>query len=104
TSFEQVLVRLENNRLRVQGGLEPERIRIASTCAEAHIIPEEYATLYEIVQPEEIRQVLETEATDFVAVTSYRKGCVNSALFCEKIVRFLLKEYAGRFALYEHTP
>lgn len=103
SSFEQVLVRLKNNLLRVQGGLEPDRIRIASTCAEAHPIPDEYAGLYEIVPPEEIRTILETDVTDFIAASSYKKGCVNSALFCEEVVRFMLKTYPQRFSLYEHT-
>ena len=104
TSFPQVQIRLENNRLRVAGGLEPERLRIATECAEAHIISEEYAGLYEIVPAEEIRTSLETASTDFIAATSYKKGCVNSALFCEKIAHYLLETYRGRFALYEHTP
>lgn len=104
TSFEQVLVRLKNNHLRVQGGLEPERLRIAATCAESHPIPDEYAGLYKIVPAETIREILETDSEDFVAATSYKKGCVNSALLCEMVVRFMLKAYQDRFSLFEHTP
>lgn len=103
SSFEQVLVQLENNRLRKAGGLEPVRLRIARVSAEEHVIPDEYAGLYEVVEPEEIREALETDV-DFAAVSSEKKGCINSALFCEEIVRYLLAEYPGRFALYEHTP
>lgn len=104
TSFEQIKVRLENNRLRVAGGLEADKLQIADTLQETSLIGEEYAGLYEVVPAEEIRRMLETESTDFVAATSYKKGCVNSALFCQEIIRFLHKSYPARFALYEHTP
>jgi glycine/D-amino acid oxidase-like deaminating enzyme len=104
TSLEQVMVRLENNRIRKEGGLEPETLRIANTLSEAHIIPEDYAGLYEIVEPQVIREILETDVADFVAATSYKKGCINSALFCERIAQFLRATYRNRFVLFEHTP
>lgn len=104
TSFPQVLTRLENNRLRVEGGLEPERLRISHECAQTYAIDEKYKGLYEITSPEEIRSILETESPDFIAAASYKKGCINSALFCESIVEYLQKQYPDRFSLYEQTP
>ncbi len=103
SSFAQVLVRLENNRLRVAGGLEPDELLISETCTENNIIPEEYDGLYQVVPLETVKKTLETDA-EFIAVSTYTKGCLNSALFCEKIVGYLESAYPDRFALYEHTP
>lgn len=104
TSAEQVMLRLENNRLRKEGGLHIERIFIREDAGFVSRIPRRYVGLYSLVKRERIQQLLETVRTDFVAVLSYQKGVINSALFCEKVAAFMAKEYGERFALYEHTP
>lgn len=104
TSVPQLLFRLENNRLRVAGGLEKEIIRIANTVPSIQQIPKLYDGLYELVDPGTVLALLETEDTGFIGVSSYPKGCVNSALFCEQLVLYMLKTYPDRFHLYEHTP
>lgn len=104
TSFAQALVRLENNRLRVAGGLKQEHICIANTIPEKHPIPAIYKGLYRLVPQEKIRLLLETEDDRFIAVSSYRKGCINSALLCERVVEYLQKTYPDRFHIFEHTP
>ncbi len=104
TSEAQVLLRLENNRLRVKGGLEPELLEIADSAQFVARIPPHYADLYTVVPSSTIQHLLETERTDFVAVLSYRKGCINSALFCEEMVRFFVRRYHDRCTLFEHTP
>ncbi len=103
TSEAQVLVRLENNRLRVAGGLEAEELIIDQTLPFSSQISDEYAGLYVLVAPDEIQRRLETERTDFVGVLSYKKGCMNSALYCQEIVAFLESRYPDRFTIYEHT-
>jgi len=104
TSKGQVLMRLENNRVRVAGGLTPEALRIADTSAFVHTLDAKYQGLYSIVPLHEVQEALETERTDFIAVLSYRKGCLNSALFCQEVLRYLEQKYPDRFSLYEHTP
>lgn len=104
SSYEQLLIRLENNHLRTQAGLKAERILVSDAAGFEDRIPREYTGLYSPVAPEEIKRLLETEVDDFVAVLSYPKGCVNSALFCQEIIRYLVRTYPDRFALYEHTP
>jgi glycine/D-amino acid oxidase-like deaminating enzyme len=103
-SKEQILIRLENNRLRVLGGLEAEEIVIFENADFLEEIPSEYQGLYSRVSRQEIQRLLETERSDFLAVLSYQKGVINSALFCQEIVRYLKREYPERFTLYEHTP
>ncbi|MEK7185322.1 MAG: FAD-binding oxidoreductase, partial [Patescibacteria group bacterium] len=104
SGVDQVLLHLKNNSLRVKGGLNPEQMLISETTDFLNEIPEEYKNLYAIAPQEKILTMLETDVTDFVAVLSYQKGCVNSALFCEGILLYLLKKYPDRFVLYEHTP
>lgn len=101
---EQVFLRLENNLLRKEGGLASEKIVIWDGADFVRHIPRQYIGLYSLVSKEQIQHLLETERRDFVAVLSYQKGVINSALFCEEVVRFLSKQYADRFSIYEHTP
>lgn len=104
TSAEQVMLRLENNRLRTEAGLPIERIFLSEECGFIERIPRRYVGLYSVVKHEKIHELLETTRNDFLAVLSYQKGVINSALFCEKVVSFLKTQYADRFAIYEHTP
>ncbi len=105
TSYQQVLWHLKGNHLRKQaGGLGPRHMLIADSASFVKDIPREYRNLYELVPHARIMELLETEVSDFVAVISFQKGCINSALFCQEVVSYLAKKYADRFALYEHTP
>ncbi|MEX2010445.1 MAG: FAD-dependent oxidoreductase [Parcubacteria group bacterium] len=104
SSKEQVLLHLKNNLLRKKGGLNTETILISKESEFSGSIPEEYKDLYNLVSHKEILSTLETAEENFVAVVSYQKGCVNSALFCEEVLLYMLKKYSERFSLYEHTP
>lgn len=104
SSYDQVLLHLKNNALRKEAGLNTETIRIAEEVSFAKEIPEEFAELYTCVPKSEIQELLETSVENFVAVLSYQKGCVNSALFCEEILHYLERKYPERFSLFEHTP
>lgn len=100
-SLDQVLHYLEDNRLRREAGMKIENIRVA---AEANLaIPEKYKSLYDLRPQKEILAILETENTEFIASFSYQKGVVNSALFCQEVMAYLLKQYSHRLSLYEHT-
>jgi glycine/D-amino acid oxidase-like deaminating enzyme len=46
---------------------------------------------------------LETKSAQFVACLSEQKGCMNSALFTERVASYLLKTYSNRFSVFEHT-
>jgi len=104
SSFEQVMLHLENNRLRKEAGLNTEQVIIDKNASFLDKISSEYAGLYRSGTVEEIQRLLETAVSDFVAVVSYQKGCINSALFCEEILGYLNRKYTDRFSLYEHTP
>lgn len=121
-SIERVIEELKNNALRVEAGLQVFPIYISKEEVErlsggdnkggvesdnrlsmSEIIPKEYSHLYSIVPQEDLLNLLETEDTQYVAVMSERKGCVNGALLVEEIVGYLLSTYKGRFMLAEDT-
>ncbi len=104
SSFSQVLSNLENNRARREAGLRLEDIILSGSALFLQEIPLKYAGLYRVVAQQEILERLESCNPAYIACVSYQKGCVNSALFCQEVVRYLTRAYPGRFALYEHTP
>jgi glycine/D-amino acid oxidase-like deaminating enzyme len=67
-------------------------------------IPEKYHNAYARVDHKEILRLLETSDHRYIGALASRKGCVNSALLCEEIVRYLLKKYPDRFEVFEHSP
>jgi glycine/D-amino acid oxidase-like deaminating enzyme len=48
--------------------------------------------------------VLETRDPSYLAASAAEKGCMNSALFCEELVGYLLAGYPDRFHLSELSP
>ncbi|MCU0660381.1 MAG: FAD-binding oxidoreductase [Candidatus Pacebacteria bacterium] len=101
---EQVLQHLKNNSLRRTAKLNIESMIISDTADFLDTIPNEYDGLYTLAPKEEIQSILEAKTTEFIAVLSYQKGCINSALFCQEILFYLEKKYPDRFSLYELTP
>ncbi len=100
----QVLLHLENNYYRKQAGLNTEKILIKEDLELLKNIDSKYSDLYKTTNQEEILNLLETKESKFIACISYQKGCLNSALFCEEILVYMLDKYKNRISLYEHTP
>ena len=104
STFDQVIFHLRNNHARRMAGLPIETFRIAETAPFLSSISHEYADLFSVIPHAEVLALLETHDERFLATISYQKGCLNSALFCEEVVLYLLKQYPERFAIFEHTP
>lgn len=104
TSLEQVLLQLKNNRYRVDGGLQGETVVIAEEWEGRAQIPKAYQDLYGIVPHADVLNLLETNNRGYIASSAYQKGCMNSALFTEELVGYLMTKYADRFAFYEGSP
>jgi glycine/D-amino acid oxidase-like deaminating enzyme len=104
TTYDQIIRHLKDNLCRKKAGLRTEEFRIALSAPFINTIPKEYEGLYEVVPPEVVLSMLQTENKDYVAVLSYQKGCLNTALFSQEISAYLAKKYPERFALYEHAP
>lgn len=104
-TFEQIMEHLENNYLRVQSRIvDAEDILIAQEAPYLSKIPTKYVGLYATVSHEYILSLLETNNRDFTAMISFQKGCMNSALFSEEVVGYLLATYKDRFILFEGSP
>ncbi|MBT9169287.1 MAG: Gamma-glutamylputrescine oxidoreductase [Syntrophomonadaceae bacterium] len=104
SSLAQVLSHLKNNRYRVEGGLPAETIFIAEEWEARKDIPEIYRDLYTTVAHTKILTLLETNNPGYIASLSYQKGCMNSALFTEELVGYLINTYKNRFSFYEGSP
>lgn len=104
SSFDQLISHLKNNRFRLEGGLQAESIVVAEEWTLRKNIPEEYADLYKIVPQKDLLALLETDNADYVACLAYKKGCMNSALFSEELLGFLVTKYSDRFSFYEGSP
>ncbi len=101
TSLDQVLQHLKDNRHRVDGGLRAETIVVAEEWEERKHIPATYEDLYGVSAHKDILNLLETKNHDYIASLSYQKGCMNSALFTEEVIGYLIAAYKDRFSFYE---
>ena len=101
---EQLVAHLEENKDRVAGGLVSDTILVAQESSWAKELPLDYKDLYSIVPQADILALLETEDTRYMACISSQKGCMNSALFTEELIGYMLSEFPGRFSLYEESP
>lgn len=101
SSIEQLLVHLKNNHYRLQGGLQAEAIMVAEEWDGRKDIPEEYKDLYTVAAQKDLLTLLETNSRDYVASVAYQKGCINSALFSEELIGYLVATYKDRFSFYE---
>ena len=101
TSLDQVLQHLKDNRHRVDGGLRAETIVVAEEWEERKHIPATYEDLYGVSTHKDILNLLETKNHDYIASLSYQKGCMNSALFTEEVIGYLIAAYKDRFSFYE---
>lgn len=104
SSIEQILRHLKDNSYRVKGGLPTEDMVIAESINREHDIPKEYRDLYTIIPHKDVMSLLETSKNDYVAALSYQKGCMNSALFSEELIGYLITTYKNRFSFYEGSP
>lgn len=104
SSLEQVLLHLKNNLYRLQGGLPTEAIVVAEEWETRKDIPKKYKDLYSTTAHKNVLCLLETNNPDYIALLSYQKGCMNSALFTEELIGYLIATYKGRFTFYEGSP
>ncbi|MCI0559543.1 MAG: FAD-binding oxidoreductase [Nitrososphaera sp.] len=104
SSLEQLLTHLQNNRYRVQGGLQAESILVAQEWDAQRDIPPEYKDLYGMVPHRDLMALLETNNPDYIASLAYQKGCMNSALFSEELIGYLIATHKDRFSFFEGSP
>ncbi len=103
SSVEQIIFYLENIFYQRQAGLNIEEVLVLDDPTVTIHIPEKYARLYALVDKKYLEDILETNDTRYIGALASKKGCLNSALFCEELIEFLLTTYPERFRVYEHS-
>lgn len=100
----QVLISLEDLKLKQEAGIPVRKLLIAKEWHIHNHLPGEYESLYSATDAENILSLLETIDTRYIAVRPFLSGCMNSALFTEELVAYLLEKYRERFFLLEEAP
>lgn len=102
--IEEILVHIRNNTFRMKAGLAPQLVMVAEEAVDAKKIPKRYNSAFAFMPHKQILELVESKDKRYIAALPAKKGCMNSALFCEELVGYLLAQYPGRFTLAEHTP
>lgn len=98
-AFDNLYIRARSEVLAVRKVLLEKRF------AEKMHIPEIYKDLYTVVENEDIIRVLEVVHTQvpYIGALPFLSGCMNSAVFSEKLASYLLEKYKDHFSLFEET-
>jgi len=102
-SAKPVYTHLQNRFLRPQVSHQNEFCLIADDCPFLEAIPSTFSDLYTIVPRKVILDLLETHDTSYSVAFTAKKGCMNSAMFCEEVIEYLLKKYNDRFEVHENA-
>lgn len=103
-SLQHLNLHLHNKYLKKKGGVSIHKVLVSEDFKQLGEISKKYRELYDIVSHSHIQDLLETQNTHYIAALQSHKGCLNSALFVEKLAEFLLEKYQNRFSLIEHSP
>jgi len=104
TTTEQILGALHELQIRRVSGLpfEPLLMKVDPTLQSQ--IPPELQDLILTVPHSKILDALKTLDSSFIAAEVSKKGCMNSARFCEELTGWMLREYGNRLHIAEHLP
>ena len=100
STVEQLLEHLENAKICRNNNAWYDQISVVPSVKSQ--IPTQYDGLYHDIAPDTLQKYLETDG-EYIGLLKSEKACINSALFCEKIVEKLIKTYKSRFAIYEES-
>jgi glycine/D-amino acid oxidase-like deaminating enzyme len=104
STLEQILTHLENNRLRAEAGLHPEPVMMRVDEKLKKEIPEAYRPFLFEMPHSSLLKLLETDDPEYIATLHSRKGCMNSAQFCEELVVHMTNAFGDRFTIAENLP
>lgn len=104
TTIEQIILHLEENEIRLKAGLPVEPVVFKTDPALLREIPEHLRTTLVHAPHSLVLKMLETEDPSFIAASIDKRGCMNSALFCEELVAWMVNAYGGRVSVAEHLP
>lgn len=99
----ELLVRLRNRALRVKKNVYTPKALVASTANYIEKIPKDLLQYCSFVSHEKVLEKLECKNPEYTVALPSKKGCMNSALFTEKLCEYLLENYADRFSVFEES-
>lgn len=101
SSIDDVLEILQERQMLERLGIAGGDIILAEEVAGK--IPEEYGDLFTIKRSDVLAEILHTGPGRFICIQKTRMALMNSALFCEEIVSWLIERYPDRFSVFENT-
>jgi glycine/D-amino acid oxidase-like deaminating enzyme len=104
SDLHQVILAIKDIEIEKLSGITVKEMLINEKAPFIDKIPKTLSPFYKLVPHKQIIEMLETDDMEFQAVVSEQAACVNSALFCQEVVSYLLQKYPNRFQLYENTP
>ena len=102
-TLNHVCVHLAHSALRARGGLRVPECWVSEDSPFLDEIPAEFADLYTVVPPAQIRTWLGTGDDRYSAALADYKGCANGALLVHEIIAYLRDHYPDRFRAVDHT-
>lgn len=99
--IDDVLFMLRERQLSDRLGLPKRDMFLAEDIAKD--IPDEYQSLFKRVPRKELGEMLLTRDSSYIFAMAAKVGLINSALFCEELVSWMLDRYPARFRVYEDT-
>ena len=103
-TLSQIIEHAEEQHLRTIAGLKGELTMIKIDPPLIAQIPEHLQSHLLPVPHSVILEGLQTDEQTFIAAAPSKKGCMNSALFCEELVAWMIANFPGRFRVVEHLP
>lgn len=103
-NIEQIIENLQKNHIQEIHHIQYESILISEDCLDRSKIPSIYEDMIEVVPQKKINALLETKGNKYIGVMARPAWTINSALFCEKMINYLVKTYHDRFQIYEFSP
>ncbi len=94
---------LLNKKITDSNNLHSSTALISKQFVEKNGIPEQYLSIFQEIDEQEIWKILETNNKEYFAAFGIRKGVMNSAQFCEEMITKLNLEYSNRFTVWEDS-
>ena len=101
---EQIENKLNDLIILQEGDVNIRKMLIAREYFDSLQLDFKFNSLIDIISQDDILSLSETKNPDYIAALPLKKGCLNSALFTEKVVHSLLQKYPNRLYVYEESP
>ncbi len=94
---------LEEEVLRKQTGLLCEDMYVLPEIYHATDFPRQYKSVVNVMERSDMLSLIGENNDIFIAVQLKKKGVMNSALFGEQLIVWLLDNFSNRFSVHEHS-